>query len=90
LGVNINISDVRRIIQDIPGVNTLSDIKVFNKVGGRYSSSQTSQRYSDSSTKQIQLIDDTIFAEPNQVYQIRFPERDILVRVKSLKNVDFS
>ena len=90
LGVNVNISDIRRIIQNIPGVNTLSDLKVFNKVGGRYSSSQTSQRYSDSSTKQIQLIDDTIFAEPTQVYQIRFPERDILVRVKSLKNVDFS
>ena len=90
LGVNVNISDIRRIIQNIPGVNTLSDLKVFNKLGGRYSSSQTSQRYSDSSTKQIQLIDDTIFAEPTQVYQIRFPERDILVRVKSLKNVDFS
>ena len=90
LGVNVNISDIRRIIQNIPGVNTLSDLKVFNKVGGRYSSSQTSQRYSDSSTKQIQLIDDTVFAEPTQVYQIRFPERDILVRVKSLKNVDFS
>lgn len=90
LGVNVNISDIRRIIQNIPGVNTLSDLKVFNKVGGRYSSSQTSQRYSDSSTKQIQLVDDTIFAEPTQVYQIRFPERDILVRVKSLKNVDFS
>jgi len=90
LGVNLNVSDIRRIIQDIPGVNTLSDLKVFNRVGGRYSSSQTSQRYSDSSTKQIQLIDDTIFAEPTQIYQIRFPERDILVRVKSLKNVDFS
>jgi len=90
LGVNVNISDIRRIIQNIPGVNTLSDLKVFNKLGGRYSSSQTSQRYSDSSTKQIQLIDDTVFAEPTQVYQIRFPERDILVRVKSLKNVDFS
>jgi len=90
LGKNVNISDVRRIIQDIPGVSTLSELKVFNKTGGQYSSSETSQRYSDSSTKQIELIDDTIFAQPNQIYQIRFPEKDIKVRIKSLKNVDFS
>ena len=90
LGFNVNVSDVRRIVQDIPGVISLSDLKVFGKVGGRYSNSQTSQRYSDSQTKQIQLVDDTIFAQPNQVYQIRFPNNDIKVRAKSLKNVDFS
>jgi len=90
LGNNVNVSDIRRIVQDIPGVISLADLKVFNKVGGRYSNSQTSQRYSDAETKEIQLIDDTIFAQPNQVYQIRFPELDIKVRAKSLKNVDFS
>jgi hypothetical protein len=90
LGKNVNISDIRRIIQDIPGVSTLAEIKVFNKTGGQYSSSETSQRYSDSATKQIELIDDTIFAQPNQIYQVRFPEKDIKVRIKTLKNVDFS
>ena len=55
----------------MPGVISLADLKVFNNVGGRYSNSQTSQRYVDSKTKEIQLIDDTIYAEPNQVYQIR-------------------
>jgi hypothetical protein len=90
LGKNVNISDIRRIIQDIPGVSTLADLKVFNKTGGQYSSSQTSQRYVDNNTKQIELIDDTIFAQPNQIYQIRFPEKDIKVRIKQLKNVEFS
>jgi len=90
LGKNVNISDIRRLIQDIPGVSTLADIKVFNKTGGQYSSSETSQRYSDLQTKQIELIDDTIFAQPNQIYQVRFPEKDIKVRIKQLKNVEFS
>jgi len=90
LGKNVNISDIRRIIQDIPGVSTLAELKVFNKTGGQYSSSETSQRYSDKNTKQIELVDDTIFAQPNQIYQIRFPEKDIKVRIKQLKNVDFS
>lgn len=90
LGANVNVSDIRRIIQDVPGVISLADLKVFNNVGGRYSNSQTSQRYSDSATKQIQLIDDTIFAEPSQVYQIRFPESDITCKIKIASNTEFS
>jgi len=90
LGQNVNISNLRSIIQDIPGVVSVADIKVFNKVGGQYSSSETSQRYSNDETKQIQLIDETIYAQPNQIYQVRYPNKDIKVRIKNLKTVDFS
>ena len=89
MGQNVFISEIERIIQDTAGVISLTDIKVYNKVGGQYSSSETSQRYSDDSTKEIQLVDKTIFAEPSQIYQVRFPEKDIKVRVKNLKNVDY-
>jgi hypothetical protein len=90
LGQNLNVSDLRRLVQDIGGVNTLAEIRIYNKVGGQYSSSETSQRYIDTTTKQIELVDDTIFAEPDQIYQIRFPRKDIKVRVKNLSTVDFS
>ena len=90
LGENVNVSEIRQLIQNINGVNTLSEIRVYNKVGGVYSSSETSQRYVDTTTKQIELIDDTIFAEPDQIYQIRYPAKDIKVRVKNLTSVDFS
>jgi len=90
LGQNVNISDLRRIVQAINGVNTLTAINVYNKVGGQYSSSETSQRYIDNTTKQIELVDDTIFAEPDQIYQVRFPNKDIKVRVKSLGTTNFS
>ena len=90
MGENVNISELRKEIQNQNGVISLSDIKVFNKVGGQYSSSQTSQPYSDSGTRQIGLIDDTIFAEPSQTYQVRFPSNDINVRVKNYKTTNFS
>lgn len=90
LGENIYVSELRRLIQSENGVVTLSGIEFFNQVGGQYSSSQTSQRYVDTDTRQIELIDDTIFAEPTQIYQIRFPNNDINVRVKNLKTVNFS
>jgi hypothetical protein len=90
LGQNVNVSDVRRLIQNTAGVSTLSDLKVFNKVGGQYSISETSQRYVDKTTRQIQLIDDTIYSEPTQIYQVRYTNKDIKVRVKNLTTVDFS
>ena len=90
LGQNVNVSDVRRLIQNTAGVLSLSDLKVFNLVGGQYSTSETSQRYVDKVTRQIQLIDDTIYAEPTQVYQVRFDNKDIKVFVKNISTVDFS
>ena len=90
LGQNLNVSDVRRLIQNVPGVLTLANLKIYNKVGGNYSSSETSQRYIDSATKEIEIIDDTIFAESDQIYQVRFDNVDIKVRVKNLNTVDFT
>lgn len=90
MGGNVFISEIRSQVQDVAGVISVTDLKVFNKVGGQYSSSETSQRYANSATKEILLIDDTIFAEPSQIYQVRFPNKDIKVRIKNLKTVDFS
>ena len=90
LGQNVNVSELRRVIQNENGVISISDMRFYNRVGGQYSSNQTSQRYSNANTKQIQLINDTIFAEPTQIYQVRFPNKDINVRVINLKTVNFS
>lgn len=90
LGQNVNVSEIITQVQNISGVNGLTELRIYNKVGGRYSSSETSQRYLVPENKQIELIDNTIFAEPDQIYQIRFPNQDIKVRVKNLTTVDFS
>ena len=66
------------------GVINISDLRVFNKVGDRYSQNQVSQAYSDPSTKQIGLIDGTIFSQPNQSFQIKFDNKDIVIRLKSM------
>jgi len=90
MGQNVNVSEIRRLVQSQNGVISISDIKFFNRVGGQYSSSQTSQRYSAPVDREIELIDDTIFAEPNQMYQVRFPSKDIVVALKNLRNTNFS
>ena len=90
LGENIILSELSRLIQAENGVISLTDLSIYGKVGGQYSSSQTSMPYSDAATKQIGLVDNTIFAEPNQIYQIRFPSKDIVVRVKNYQTTNFS
>jgi hypothetical protein len=90
LGQNVNISEVNRILQSENGVISVTQIDIFNEVGGEYSSSQTSMAYSDSTTKQIEPQDGTLFALPNQIYQIRFPAKDIRVRVKNFQSVSVS
>ena len=90
LGQNVYLSELRSIIQNQNGVITVADIIIENKVGAQYSSSQTSMAYSDPELKIIRPVDETIFAEPNQVYQVRYPQKDIKVRVKNFQNVSFS
>ncbi len=90
LGQNVNISELRRLIQSENGIVSVSDILFYNQVGGQYSSSQTSMTYADPVTRQIQPVADTLFATPTQIYQVRYPNKDINIRVLNLKSVNFS
>jgi len=90
LGQNVYLSELKSQIQNQTGVITVTGIDVFNEVGGRYSSSETSMSYANAETKLIKPIDDTIFAQPNEVYQIRYPERDIRVSVKNFQSITMS
>ena len=90
LGQNVNLSELTSIVQNQNGVLSVADLKVFNKVGGQYSSFETSMTYSDPETKQIRPVDNTIFAEPSQVYQVRYPTKDIKVSVKNFQSITFS
>jgi hypothetical protein len=90
LGQNVYLSELKSLIQTQNGVITITGLDVYNNVGGQYSSSETSMEYADPATKKIQPIDDTIFAEPSQVYQVRYPAKDIRVSVKNFQSVTFS
>ena len=90
LGQNVYLSEIRSLIQNTNGVLTVTTIDVFNEVGGQYSSAETSMAYSNPETKLIGPIDDTIFAQPSQVYQIRYPNKDIRISVKNFQSITFS
>ena len=82
MGDPLFVGDLIREIGSIYGVVNVVGIKVFNKIGGKYSSSEVSQSYIDTTTKEIQQIDTTVFMQSNQIFQIRFPNSDIRVATK--------
>jgi hypothetical protein len=90
LGENVYLSEVRSIIQNTNGVLTVANIDVFNEVGGQYSSAETSMEYANEETKLIGPVDDTLFAQPSQVYQVRYPNKDIRISVKNFQSITFS
>ena len=90
LGQNVYLSELRSLIQNQNGILAVASLNIYNEVGGQYSSAETSMEYSNPETKLIGPVDDTIFAQPSQVYQIRYPNKDIRVSVKNFQSITFS
>lgn len=85
---NIYVSQITDMLREIPGVINVVDIRFYNMEGGDYSSVLISQAVGDrnpyfgttSYKTQIEYIDNTIFSTSLSMWEIKNPERDILVR----------
>lgn len=84
MGDPLFIGELMKEINTVYGVVNVVDVRVFNKIGDEYSSAEVAQAYSNEVTKEILQSDMTIFMKPNQIFQVRFPNKDIKVRVKTL------
>ncbi len=88
---NIYVSQLTDFLRDIPGVINVVDVRFFNMEGGGYSQTRHSQaafnRTQDPSTgafrTQMAYIDNAIFGTPISMFEIKIPEKDILVRTAS-------
>jgi hypothetical protein len=80
---NIYMSQLIEKVNNVGGVLNVIDMRIYNKVGGQYSLNETSQAYLDEDKKQIDISAEyTLFGEPNTMYEIKYPNKDIKVRVK--------
>jgi len=84
MGDNIYIAQLVEQINNVPGVLNIVDLRVYNKVGeGRYSANEIPQPYVSDETRQIDLLGEyTLFGDPVGMFEIKFPEKDVIVRVK--------
>jgi hypothetical protein len=78
---DIYIGDLINSINDATGVINVISWKFFNKVGGRYSLNETSIPYLDDNTREITLFNNTLYSDKDSMFEIKFPEKDIVVRL---------
>jgi hypothetical protein len=83
MGDPLFVGELMKEVNDVPGVVNVIDVRVYNKTGGEYSSAKVSQTL-DATTGLITQTDMTVFMKSNQIFQIRFPNKDIQIRVKTL------
>jgi len=74
-------------INNVQGVINVLSISVFNKVGGQYSVNPVEQALRNSTTGEIQLINQTIYSTEDSMFEIKFPERDIKVIMRKKANL---
>ena len=72
-------------ILEANGVINVIGIKVFNKVGGQYSSNTIAQGITNTSTGEIKIENNTIYSTQDSMFEIKYPEKDIKVLLR--KNV---
>jgi hypothetical protein len=86
MGDNIFLADLMENINNVKGVLNVIDMRIFNKVGeGKYSMNEIAQPYSDPLTRQIDLLGQfTLFGESTTMFEVKYPDKDIMVRVKTV------
>jgi hypothetical protein len=79
---DIFIGKLNNIVAAISGVNNVIGLKIYNKVGGNYSVNAVSQAISDTSTGEIVIVNNTVYSDPDSMFEIKFPEQDIRVYLR--------
>lgn len=73
---------LERQILEANGVINILSIKVYNKVGGQYSNNVVSQAFANTTTGEIQIINNTIYSTEDSMFEIKYPEKDIKVYLR--------
>ena len=89
LGEEIYVGDIEKEISKTDGVMNIIDLNIWNEFGQGYSTTITNQLTygieSEEPNKARINIDDTDYAlsvEPDEMLEIRYPDRDIRIRAK--------
>ena len=79
---DVFLGKLQQQILEANGVINVIGIKVFNKVGGQYSSNTIAQAISDTTTGEIKIENNTIYSTQDSMFEIKYPEKDIKVLLR--------
>lgn len=79
---DIQLTTLNNTITSIEGVNNVIDLKIYNKVGDKYSINPTEQEIVDEETGEIKIINNTLYSTKDSMFEIKYPEKDIRIFLK--------
>lgn len=85
LGKDLYVNDIKKSILTVSGVLGIESIDFINKIGVDYSEYETTQPFTDSTKKIIDVSDGIIYADESELLQMRFPEVDIVITTKIIQ-----
>lgn len=68
-------------INNISGILNINAFKVYNKVGGNYSTNEIEQTYLNLVTREIDINQNILFSSKNSMFEIKYPLKDIRVKL---------
>lgn len=81
MGDDIKLSNLLNIVNNVSGVLNISDMRVYNPVGGKYSDNKISQPLTDEESRLIKIgVNNALIANYNEVFEIYNENIDIKIR----------
>lgn len=85
MGEDIYLGQMVEKLNNLPGVTNVLKIEAFNELGQGYSANRYPGASGSGEKLPISLENYTIFGEPDSMFEIRFPNRDIRFTLKQRK-----
>ncbi len=86
MGDNIYLAQLVENVNNVGGVLNIVDMRIYNKWGeNKYSTDTPAQGYLQGfeDERRIDLLGEyTLFGQPNAMFEVKYPNRDIKVRIK--------
>jgi hypothetical protein len=79
---DVFIGSILKQLNAVVGVIDVINYKVYNKVGGQYSLNEIEQPYVNNDTREIELIDNAIYSPMDGMFEIKYPNSDIVFNLK--------
>lgn len=76
------LSQLQTEILSANGVINLIGITVYNKVGGQYSNNPIAQAITNTTTGEIEVVNNTIHSTQDSMFEIKYPSKDITVYLR--------
>lgn len=82
MNTDIYLGTITEIVNNVNGVLNILSLRIFNKVGNGYSLNEVPQPYTNNETREIKLVNNTLYSSPESMFELKYPQKDVILRLK--------